>query len=128
MGLAIWATRKAPNQDIILDLIYNEDLQRKVAQLLNGCVFEMNITSNLSIMASKAGFRDQLWDLKDVTTCGDLLPYIEKGLKELEDNPETYKEYSTPSGWGTYEQFIDWLKILVDNLKIDKGAILVTHC
>lgn len=28
----------------------------------------------------------------------------------MEVNPEKYKVYSASNGWGTYEQFLPWLK------------------
>lgn len=58
----------------------------------------------------------------------DVIPSIEKGLRELINNPEKYKPYESPNGWGTvrgtiyffesiiesWEDFIHWNEDLVD--------------
>jgi hypothetical protein len=33
----------------------------------------------------------------------DIIPRIEKGLLELRSNPEKYKSYEAPNGWGTVD-------------------------
>jgi hypothetical protein len=75
-----------------------------------------NITHNLGKMAAEAGFYTPLWrpEETDVVTAGQLGFHIEKGINELESNPEKYKPLSAPNGWGTYEQFIPWLKELLE--------------
>lgn len=35
--------------------------------------------------------------------CKHIIPFIEKGLKELQRHPERYKKYESPNGWGTVE-------------------------
>ena len=54
--------------------------------------------------------------------CKDIIPKIEKGYNELMFNPEKYKQYESPNGWGTvggtlrffkrileaWEQFCNW--------------------
>lgn len=58
----------------------------------------------------------------------DIIPFIEKGLKELTEHPEKYKPHEAPNGWGTvgstgqffrnildeWEDFLWWHKDLVD--------------
>lgn len=34
----------------------------------------------------------------------DVIPHIRKGLAELIDHPEKYKQYEDPDGWGTIKQ------------------------
>lgn len=33
--------------------------------------------------------------------CKDVIPAIEKGLKELQENGIKYRQYESPNGWGT---------------------------
>lgn len=33
--------------------------------------------------------------------CVDVIPKIEVGLRKLEQNPDKFKEYESPNGWGT---------------------------
>ena len=75
-------------------------------------------------MADAAGFYKQLWHLEGITKCEDLLPHIEQGIVELESNPTKYKQFSAKNNWGTYEQFIPWLKNLAEKLKIEPKAEL----
>lgn len=35
--------------------------------------------------------------------CKDVIPCIEKGLKELEKHPGKYRQYEAINGWGTVE-------------------------
>jgi hypothetical protein len=126
MSLDIWAKRRVVNKQQILDLIEKDSLKNKIESVLDNEVFSMNITSNLDKMAKAAGFYQELWHLSGIKTCEDLLPYIEAGLGELKMKPNVYKQYSASNGWGTYEQFIDWLEKLISNLKIDPKAELHT--
>lgn len=44
----------------------------------------------------------------------DVIPYIEKGLKELEQHPEKYKHLEAPNGWGTIDGTIRFFNKLID--------------
>lgn len=89
-------------------------------------VYWKNITHNLGRMADAAGFYKQLWkpEETDVVTAGQLGVHIERGIAELESNPEKYKQFSASNGWGTYEQFIPWLRELLVACKEYPDAIV----
>jgi hypothetical protein len=91
-------------------------------------VYWKNITHNLARMAEAAGFYKQLWrpEETDVVTASQLGFHIEKGIIELESSPDKYKEFSASNGWGTYEQFIPWLKELLQACKDYPDAIIST--
>lgn len=38
--------------------------------------------------------------------CKDIMPYIERGLGELTQYPEKYKQYEASNGWGTVKSTI----------------------
>lgn len=126
MSLDIWAIREIPHKEQIFSFIENESLKTELEAFFNQKeeIFSLNITHNLNKMADTAGFYKQLWHLEGITTCEDLLPHIEQGILELESNPTKYKQYSAKNNWGTYEQFIPWLKDLAEKLKIEPKAIL----
>lgn len=42
--------------------------------------------------------------------CKDVIPHIESGLAELQQNPQKYKPYEAPNGWGTVEGTIGFFK------------------
>ena len=42
--------------------------------------------------------------------CVDIIPCIEYGLRQLENNPERYRKYEAKNGWGTVEGTISFFK------------------
>lgn len=89
-------------------------------------VFSTNITHNLNKMSDAAGFYKQLWrpEETDVVTANQLGVHIEKGIKELESKPDHYRQFSAVNGWGTYEQFLPWLRQLLDACRDYPDAIV----
>lgn len=77
--------------------------------------YSTNITHNLINMADAAGLYMCLWYPSDIGIykASQLIPLLEKGIKDMEKNPEMFKEFNAPNGWGTYEQFLPWLKELL---------------
>ena len=74
-----------------------------------------NITWNLREMIKKSTGLE--WrNCENNGLCIDVIPFIERGLEELRNNPEKYKKYESPNGWGTingcknfFEQILsDW--------------------
>lgn len=45
----------------------------------------------------------------------DVIPCIEKGLRELVNNPEKYKPYESPNGWGTINGTIHFFDQILDD-------------
>lgn len=45
----------------------------------------------------------------------DIIPYIEKGKKELIENGEKYKHLESPNGWGTVKGTIRFLTTFYKN-------------
>lgn len=46
--------------------------------------------------------------------CKDVIPHIQRGLKELRDHPEKYKPYEAKNGWGTVESTIRFFEAILD--------------
>ena len=61
--------------------------------------------------------------------CVDVIPKIEAGLRKLEQNPDSFKEYEGPSGWGTVEGTIRFfrriLEAWIDLLRWDEELVPV---
>ena len=74
--------------------------------------FSANITHNLGRMASSAGLYEYVWRPEEVeiTKAGELIHALRVGITCMENNPEVFKKLDDPNGWGTYEQFLPWLK------------------
>jgi len=77
------------------------------------CVFDANITHNLSKMAKAAGIYEACWRPEEIkaTKASDIIPILEKGLKDMKARPEYFKKFDSENGWGTYEDFLLWVEL-----------------
>jgi hypothetical protein len=88
------------------------------------------ITHNLIKMAIEAGLYKALWrpyqliegynipeddddaeyvfERENKVLAKDIIPHLEKGLKELKERPEHYKKFNPDSGWGNYEGLVEF--------------------
>lgn len=90
-----------------------------------------NITHNLGDMASKAGIYEACWrpymlhsdyvEPKDYVAemefeeahpmfAKDIILLLEKGYEDMKTRPEYYKQFDSENGWGTYDNFLPWVK------------------
>lgn len=85
-----------------------------------------NITHNLGKMADKAGIYYALWRPEEInaTTAEDIIPLLEKGLAKLKENPDKYKKYDSPNGWGLYEHFVPFVEKYLSACKEYPKAII----
>lgn len=75
-------------------------------------VFSRNITHNLNTMADKAGIYQACWrpeELKINKAC-ELIPLLKAGLARLEAEPDHFRQWNAPNGWGLYEHFVDFVR------------------
>lgn len=75
-------------------------------------VFDANITHNLGGMASEAGIYRHLWRPEEigVTHARELIEPLRAGIALMEREPERFKAFDDHGGWGTYEQFLPWIR------------------
>jgi len=75
-------------------------------------VFEANITHNLAAMAEKAGIYKVLWhpDEFGFTHAEQIIMALRLGIAKLVANPDKYKAFNAPNGWGTYDHFVSFVK------------------
>lgn len=75
-------------------------------------MFEANITHNLTQMAEKAGLYKFLWRPEEIpiTAARQLIDPLRVGLEQLGADPEYFKQFNDPDGWGTYEHFVSCVK------------------
>ena len=77
-------------------------------------VYSSNITHNLGRMAREAGIYEYLWrpEEVDIMYAWQLIAPLEEGLQKLKAEPEKFKAFDSPNGWGTYDDFVpvyrDW--------------------
>lgn len=74
-------------------------------------VCDLNITHNLGPMAKAAGIYDCLWRPAEhgYTHAAQIVPILERGLRELRGDPEKFKAYNASNGWGMYENFVPFV-------------------
>lgn len=89
-------------------------------------VFQANITHNLGRMAREAGIYEACWHPEEIgiKTAGELVPLLTQGLTKLESNPDHYKQYNSPNGWGLYENFVPWLREYLKACQENPDAIV----
>lgn len=74
---------------------------------------ELNITHNLVKMAREAYIYTTIWrptELFDHPSASDIVPLLRSGLEYLLLNKERLNRYSDPSGWGTHDQFVEFVR------------------
>jgi hypothetical protein len=76
-----------------------------------GYVFSGNITHNLSAMADEAGIYAHLWRPEDIgiTKAHQLIEPLKNALASMQSDPERFKAFDSPNGWGLYENFVPWI-------------------
>ena len=92
-------------------------------------VYEANITHNLGKMANEVGIYEALWKPRSVgvVTGDDLAGILEVGIQRLESSPEYYKAFDMSNDWGTYDQFVPWLKELLEACKKNPDAVVISY-
>lgn len=75
-------------------------------------VFDINITHNLTKMASEAGIYESLWHPETINAVygKDIIDILEKGLKKLKERPEYFKQFNASNGWGMYKHFVPFVE------------------
>ena len=78
-------------------------------------LFDTNITHNLGGMASEADIYTVLWRIENtgVKTAKDMIKPLMKGITAMKKDPERFRKFDAPNGWGTYDQFLPWLEELL---------------
>jgi hypothetical protein len=75
-------------------------------------VFGSNITHNLGKMASACGVYYACWRPEEINCkkAKHILPMLKDGIEVLKENPDHYKKFDSPNGWGSYIRFLPWLE------------------
>ncbi len=90
-------------------------------------VASFNITHNLGAMAREAGIYGALWrpeEHPEYQTAGDIVPVLEAGLAAMKADPERFKAFNAPNGWGMYHHFVPWVEEVLAACKKNPDARL----
>lgn len=63
-------------------------------------------------MAIESGLYGALWEPHETKfqKARDIIPILKQGIKILESDPSRFRKFNSPNGWGTYEQFVQFVK------------------
>jgi hypothetical protein len=88
-----------------------DELEMSLDVSLHQSVYSANITHNLGKMAQEAGIYEYLWRPEEVNIwyAGELVEPLAKGLALLVSDPERFKKFNSPNGWGMYEHFVPFV-------------------
>ena len=87
-------------------------------------VYWRNITHNLNKMAMEAGIYQHLWRPEEIgiTKAKSLIEPLTEGLAKLEADPDHYKKFNAPNGWGTYDNFVDFVRDYLEACRANPDA------
>lgn len=107
MSLDVWLVGKPKKVDC-----FCPECGHKHKRIKEEIYFEANITHNLHKMAEEAGIYKYLWEPEEIgiTKAKQIIKPVEKGLAKMKANPEKFKKFDSPNGWGLYENFVPWIE------------------
>lgn len=95
---------------------------------LEDTVFSTNITHNLARMAHEAGIYEALWHPERINcdSANHIIDIVKKGYEKLIENPAHYRQFDAENGWGTYDQFVPWIRDVLAALEANPYATIKT--
>ncbi len=104
----------------------NEEIDRLEEDHSNAELASENITHNLGRMAEAVGLYEILWPpaSADIIPVARMTPILEKGIKELESDPEKYKAFDAPNGYGKYDDFLGFCRDVLSQCEKYPDAVV----
>ena len=77
-------------------------------------------------MAKAVGLNEVLWSPKEIgiATASQMILPLEKGIEELEANPDKYKAFNPPNGFGSYEDLVGFCKSVLQQCREYPDAVI----
>lgn len=127
LDVCLYKINKRPAEKVILEdadggtqEFYAEDWPHELPTVISRDVlFEANITHNLNTMAAQVNIYEYLWRPGEigVTCAGELIKPLAEGISFLESDPKRFKAFDAENGWGTYDDFVPWIKRYLEACK-----------
>jgi len=75
-------------------------------------LYDSNITHNLNKMAGEAGIYEACWRPEEIgaTKAKDIIGKLALAVDLMKKEPERFKKFDSPNGWGMYEHFLPWVE------------------
>ncbi len=90
------------------------------------CVFDSNMTHNVSGMWREAGCYDAIYNSEGLLA-SECLPFLKKGYEYFKKNAKELKKLEPENGWGTYENAGKFLEELIEGCeKYPDGKISIS--
>jgi hypothetical protein len=79
-------------------------------------VFDRNITHNLNTMAGEAGIYEVLWHPNEngYIKAEQIIPILKEGLEKMKRDPDFFKKFDSPNGWGLYIHFVPFVEAVLE--------------
>lgn len=92
-------------------------------------VHSQNITHNLAAMADEAGIYKHLWRPEEIgiETAEQLILPLRAAIIRMAADPARFIRHNAENGWGTYYQFLPWLRELLEACEENPDATVVSH-
>ena len=98
---------------------YDIKLYKKTIKNKNKIYYDYygNITYNVCNMLEVAFGKNHLKKWNNLS-CNKFIKDLENGYKDMKKNPEKYKKYNSPNGWGTYESTLNAIEKLYIAIRV----------
>lgn len=93
-------------------------------------VYSANITHNLTEMADAAGIYGIVWRPEEngITKAKQLIEPLRNAVVEMCAEPERFRAFDSPNGWGLYDNFLPWLdKLLAACVAAPEATVRVSR-
>ncbi len=86
----------------------------------------LNIAHNLNNMAKEVGLYEVLWRPEEIgiTVASQMIVPLEKAIDKLVANPDKYKAFNPPNGYGRYEDSVSFCRSVLDNCREYPDAVI----
>ena len=103
-----------------------EELERLEDDYEDARLASHNVTQNLNKMAEAVGLYKVLWYPEEIgiTSASQMIVPLEKGIEELEANPDKYKAFNPPNGWGNYDIFVSFCRSVLHTCREHPDAVI----
>ena len=77
-------------------------------------------------MAKEVGLYEVLWRPEEIgiTTASQMVVPLGKAIDELVSNPDKYKAFNPPNGYGSYEDFVSFCQAVLHNCREYPDAVI----